>query len=82
MTDWNPDKDLIDFWEAEVKRNPDKFDQRIGRGSEILTWFDIIEEMREGVPNGRRMYEVLEEMLKENSDIQKRFDDWKAKRDN
>lgn len=82
MSNWNPDKDLIDFFEDEVKRNPDKLDQRIARGRDILTWFDLIKEMREGVPDGRRMYEIFCEMLKENPDMQKRFDDWKAKRDN
>ncbi len=82
MTDWNPDKDIIDFWEAYVRSSSERMDERIVRGSDELTWLDLIEEMREGVPYGRRFYEMLLEMLKENPDIQKKFDNWKAKRDN
>ncbi len=82
MTDWNPDKDLIDFWEAYVKSSDDRMNERIVRGSDELTWLDIVEEMREGVPHGRRMYEILEETISTNPDLKKRFDDWKAKRNN
>jgi len=54
MKKWLPDPEVLKRLEKEIAKQSDT--SRIALGSRILTWQNVLEEVRIGTPFGRQYY--------------------------
>ncbi len=56
MTDnWKPDPDILEQFKKEVEKQPNSL--RVGAGTRVLTWNDIVKEIEAGTKLGRKIYD-------------------------
>ena len=72
-TDWNPDRDFIDFIAGEIFLLGGENDPIIGFGNKIITNADIIRDVINGTDRRKRLYEIWFN----NKGNQKRFQEFK-----
>ena len=56
---WNPDPKVIQRFAEQIKNSKECAGSRIAVGRRILTWEDLLQEVKDGTPLGRGYYQAM-----------------------